>query len=240
LLCRSFERKLLRIEGLAGMSSDPHFVRDYRRVVVNLLTLHPIDKAMALAVGGGDYDVNGALECDALLQAGLKSGHSVVDIGCGSGRLSTELSRRFGDGIEYLGIDVVPELIDYARQKASPRFRFVTTRGLTIAASDNSVDFVCAFSVFTHLKHRETLTYMEECRRVLRSSGCLLFTFLELPRHRREFVYTLAVTVLGRRKVQNHFISRRAIRRWAARLGFSVASIKIHPIGQTLAVLRKL
>ena len=34
-------------------------MRDYRRVMAHFLMRHPIDKAMALAVGGGDYDING-------------------------------------------------------------------------------------------------------------------------------------------------------------------------------------
>ncbi len=74
---------------------------------------------------------------------------------------------------------------------------------------------------------------------MLRSGGKLLFSFLELPIHQREFFYTLAVTVLGRRKVQNHFLSRRAIRKWAKNLGFEVETIGLHPIGQSVAVLRK-
>ena len=45
---------------------EPHFIRDYRRVVVNFIATHPLDEAMALAVGGGDYDANGKLECDLL------------------------------------------------------------------------------------------------------------------------------------------------------------------------------
>jgi ubiquinone/menaquinone biosynthesis C-methylase UbiE len=223
-----------------ALSRQPHFVRDYRRVVANYLAVHPLDKAMALAVGGGDYEINGRLECDALVDCGLKPGHSVVDIGCGSGRLSTELTNRFGDQIKYLGLDVVPELLDYARSKAIDTYKFETTEGLVIPASATTIDFVAAFSVFTHLKHRETLAYMREAHRVLRTGGILLFTFLELLRHRRELMYTVAVTLLGRRKVQNHFLSRRGIERWAKAIGFQVEAIGPNPMGQSLAVLRKL
>jgi 2-polyprenyl-3-methyl-5-hydroxy-6-metoxy-1,4-benzoquinol methylase len=73
---------------------QPHFVRDYRRVVANFLHAYPLDEAMARAVGGGGYDDNGKIECDALIAIGLTPGDSVIDIGCGSGRLSTQLSRR--------------------------------------------------------------------------------------------------------------------------------------------------
>jgi ubiquinone/menaquinone biosynthesis C-methylase UbiE len=222
------------------MTGQAHFVRDYRRVVAQFIKAYPLDEAMARAVGGGGYDDNGKIECDALIAAGLRSGHSVVDIGCGSGRLSTQLSQRFGASITYLGIDVVPELLDYARSKAIETYRFDLTEGLGIPAGDQSIDFVVAFSVFTHLKHRETEVYLREATRVLKRGGILLFSFLELPRHRREFAYTIAVTLLGRRKVQNHFLSRRLIGRWARSLGYSVEKIGPHPIGQSVAVLRRL
>ena len=222
------------------MTSDPHFVRDYRRVVANFVATRPLDEAMDLAVGGGGYDANGKIECEALAAIGLQPGHSVIDIGCGSGRLSTQLSQRYGTKIGYLGIDVVPELLAYARSKASPNYRFEVTRGLSIPSSDASADFVVAFSVFTHLKHRETKAYLREARRVLRPGAKVLFSFLELPRHRREFIYTIAVTVLRRRKVQNHFLSRRRIRWWAREIGFQVETIGPHPVGQSVAVLRRL
>ncbi len=221
------------------MVSEPHFVRDYRRVVANFMAAHPLDKAMELSVGGGDYEGNGKIECAALEDLGLKPGHFVIDIGCGSGRLSTQLSRRYGADISYLGIDVVPDLLAYARSKASPTYRFETTEGLYLPAFDASADFVVAFSVFTHLKHSETKAYLREAKRVLRPGGRLLFSFLELPRHRREFIYTVAVTILRRRKVQNHFLSRRGIRRWARTIGFEVDMIDHHPIGQSVAVLRR-
>src|SRR5579872_7228193 len=140
------------------------------------MKLHPLDAAMALAVGGGGYDANGKLECEALMALGLQQGHAVIDIGCGSGRLSTQLSQRYGDKVDYLGIDVVPELLAYARSKAVASYRFALTEGLAIPAADTRTDFVVAFSVFTHLKHRETKVYLRETMRVLRPGGKLLFS----------------------------------------------------------------
>jgi ubiquinone/menaquinone biosynthesis C-methylase UbiE len=222
------------------VTAQPHFVRDYRRVVANFLKTYPLDIAMDQAVGGGGYEANGRLECETLIEHGLRPGHFVVDIGCGSGRLSTQLSQRFGHGIEYLGIDVVPELIAYARSKAAPTYRFHVTEGLSIPAPDNSVDYIAAFSVFTHLKHRETKSYLRDAHRVMQPGAKLVFSFLELPRHRREFIRTIGATVLGVRKVQNHFISRSAIKRWARKIGFAVETIGPNPLGQTVTVLRKI
>lgn len=48
---------------------DPHFIRDYCRVVAKFVAEHPLDEAMALAVGG-DYELNGKRECDLLIELG--------------------------------------------------------------------------------------------------------------------------------------------------------------------------
>src|SRR5881275_2003467 len=49
------------------------------------------DEAMRLAVGG-EFDAVGKLEYYLLRSLGLSSGHLVIDVGCGSGRLAQQLS----------------------------------------------------------------------------------------------------------------------------------------------------
>lgn len=204
------------------MPEQPHFVRDYRRLVAELAENRPLDEAMALAVGGGDYEAIGAAEADLLIEAGFGAGHSLIDIGCGSGRLSSHLSKRFGDAITYLGVDVVPELLDYARHRAAPAYRFELTSGLTVPAADGCADFVAAFSVFTHLRHAETAAYLRDIRRTLRPGGVLVFSFLELPYHARIFVSTSMRKLVGKCHPENHFLSRQAILRMAAELEFAI------------------
>jgi 2-polyprenyl-3-methyl-5-hydroxy-6-metoxy-1,4-benzoquinol methylase len=100
-----------------------HFVEDYERHVASLCESHPIDEAMALAVGGGGYSQIGEIERDILLYAGLNDGMYVIDIGCGSGRLASVLSRT-GKSLQYIGTDVVQKLLDYAASKSCKHFRF--------------------------------------------------------------------------------------------------------------------
>jgi hypothetical protein len=47
---------------------------------------------MGLAVGGRYYEI-GAIEADVMRYAGLQDGMSLVDLGCGSGRLASVLGR---------------------------------------------------------------------------------------------------------------------------------------------------
>ena len=93
-----------------------HFVEDYERHVANLMRAHPLDEAMSLAVGGS-YEVIGGIERAIVTQLGLRDGMALVDLGCGSGRLATALGAS-GLAIDYLGIDIVQALLDYAASRA--------------------------------------------------------------------------------------------------------------------------
>jgi SAM-dependent methyltransferase len=201
--------------------SEPHhFVRDYRALTKKLIVEKPVAEAMALAVGGGDYEATGAAELDLLVEYGLRPSHSVIDIGCGSGRLSTALSKKYGAAITYLGTDVVPELLDYARTHAAANYRFELTDGLTIPAPNGCADFVIAVSVFTHLRGHETEQYFAEITRVLRPGARLIFSFFELPFHARALAASLRNKLLGKRDPEVHFISRATINRHAGEYGF--------------------
>jgi SAM-dependent methyltransferase len=92
-----------------------HFVEDYERHAAHLIKNHPLDEAVSLAIGGG-YEEFGRIEADILRYAGLKDGMSLIDLGCGSGRLATVLGRTMK--IEYTGIDIVQALLDYAESKS--------------------------------------------------------------------------------------------------------------------------
>jgi 2-polyprenyl-3-methyl-5-hydroxy-6-metoxy-1,4-benzoquinol methylase len=70
------------------------------------------DEAMRLAVGG-EFDAVGKLEYYLLRSLGLSSGHLVIDVGCGSGRLARQLAS--DTSIRYVGTDVVPRLLEAAR-----------------------------------------------------------------------------------------------------------------------------
>jgi hypothetical protein len=82
-----------------------HFVEDYERLVASLIRDYPLGEAMSRAVGG-NYNEIGAIERDLLVYAGLKNGMSLVDFGCGSGRLGHALGSSLD--ISYVGIDIVP------------------------------------------------------------------------------------------------------------------------------------
>lgn len=155
-----------------------HFIRDYREHVARLRSTLAADDAFRAAVGG-EFHAIGQLERATLEQHGLGNQPAyVIDVGCGSGRLAFQLAAE--PHVSYLGTDVVPELLAYAAQlSARPDWRFLPTSGSKIPSSDNEADFVCFFSVFTHLLHQETFRYLAEAKRAVKKNGMIMFTFLE-------------------------------------------------------------
>ncbi len=223
-----------------------HFVEDYERYVAALVKSHPIDEAMALAVGG-DYEQIGKVERLILEYAGLEDGMSVVDLGCGSGRLANSLGRACK--VEYLGIDVVQPLLDYASTRAPTNYRFVLHRELSLPVPDASIDLACAFSVFTHLLHAETYIYLAEMHRALKPGGLAVFSFLEFGAapHWTVFEQTVANQRAKENPPLNTFIERNAIQVWCRHLGLDLLEFidGAQPrwdgqlLGQTIAILKR-
>lgn len=109
----------------------------------------------------------GRLEKSLLIYAGLRPYHSLLDVGCGPGRLAAQLAHWL-EG-PYLGTDVVQTFLDHAAHACGrPDWRFEKVSGLTVPADSESVDIACAFSVFTHLRHEESYSYMQDILRVLK------------------------------------------------------------------------
>jgi SAM-dependent methyltransferase len=181
------------------------------------------DEAMHLAVGG-HFEAIGLLERDLLIQHGLKPDSYLVDVGCGSGRLAIPLSEYLNPG-KLLGTDVVPDLLDYARQKVNrPDWRFEHTEGHTIPAEDGRADMVCFFSVFTHILHEHTYKYLQEAKRVVKPGGKIIFSFLEfaIPSHWDQFVPD---ATLDEDFPLTMFVSRDGIQAWAEHLDLEITGI---------------
>jgi ubiquinone/menaquinone biosynthesis C-methylase UbiE len=231
----------------------------YREFVRSLNRRHETPRAMALAIGG-EFEAFGILEREILIRYGLQPNHYVIDIGCGSGRLAAGLSPYLTG--RYLGIDVVPDLVDHARNLVGrPDWRFEVAAGVEIPERAKRADMVCFFSVLTHLLHEQSYTYLKEARRVLKPGGAIVFSFLEfaMPFHWNIFKTMVENPSDG---LLNMFVERGAIRAWAEHLELEVVEFidgdqpharLPHPVtlddgrvmsewgnlGQSLCVLRK-
>jgi SAM-dependent methyltransferase len=200
--------------------AEINFLKSYPNHLAQLRAILPDDAALEAAVGG-EFVTIGKLERALLRSLGLTDGHFVVDVGCGSGRLALQLAAL--PELRYLGTDVVPDLLDHARQLTQrDDWSFVTTDGISIPCENSCADFVCFFSVFTHLAHEDTYRYLREVKRVLKPGGRVVLSFLEfhVPCH-----WSIFEDYVDRARPGYHlnqFIERDAIIAWAGHLGFHV------------------
>lgn len=127
-----------------------------------------------------DFDRTRAYLWDDLRQftSYVKEGDSVLDFGCGNGRLF-ELFRDIKN-IRYAGVDQSEKLIDLARAKY-PAGEFLCVEGFRLPFPDSSFDAVFAVAVLHHIpsaKKRKKL--LAEFRRVLKPGGTLIITVWNL------------------------------------------------------------
>jgi len=200
---------------------EKHYIQDYTAHVANLKSHFGEEEGLRLAVGG-QWEWIGQLEACLLKLAGLRDGMRLIDLGCGSGRLATVLAKQ--TEIRYHGIDIISDLLTYARSISPRNYIFTQVEKIEIPDYNENADVICAFSLFTHLLHEETFAYLQEVHRVLKPGGVLVFSFIEfaMPSHWTVFESTLSQSKNGTRAHLNVFIERPAIEVWAKHLGFKI------------------
>ncbi|MEM7119024.1 MAG: class I SAM-dependent methyltransferase [Chloroflexota bacterium] len=205
-------------------SSDTPYNHFVRELVETHSESHTYEQIMEKAVGSGFSDVVGMLERELLIQYGLKPIHYLIDVGCGSGRLAKPLATYLKGN--YLGIDIVPELVEYAQAAVEkPSWRFETAQGLTIPEQDGRADVVCFFSVLTHLTHEESYLYLQEAKRVLKPTGKIVFSYLDFQNPFNWDTFQHNIASAGQDNPLNQFISVDSIKIWAHHLDLQVETL---------------
>ncbi len=129
----------------------------------------------------------------------LNSLNSILDIGCGYGRLAHSLWRNDAFTGTYYGFDILPKHIDFCKQSLSPlgdfnflhldiaNARYNPNGSVTVQELDfvsmPKVDLVTFYSVFTHMYIDDIKAYLRHARSILNPNGTILFTafLLENP-----------------------------------------------------------
>jgi SAM-dependent methyltransferase len=226
--------RLFFIKALQFMKSN-HSVDDYNKLVQSKLSGAEKAQAMAESIGG-NFIPFGIIQRDLLLQFGLSESASLLDIGCGSGRLANALKGM--PELQYTGIDVVQQLLDYANELCCrDDWRFCKSTDFSIPLDDASVDMVTAFSVFTHLLHEESYVYLAEARRVLKPGGKIIFSYLDFNIAEHWAVFMSNIAQIHQRVHLNQFIDNSAIITWCRHLKLNI--VDIFPGNQKQIVLRQ-
>lgn len=99
---------------------------------------------------------------------------SVLDFGCGCGRLARHLF--FSKSTKLCGTDINKDLVRWSQENV-PFGKFLkNSLGSALTYADNSFDFIYAVAVFGHLREDQQHYWMKELGRVLKSGGYLLVT----------------------------------------------------------------
>jgi len=117
--------------------------------------------------------------------AQVKPGNKVLDIGCGSGRLTIAAQNWVGPTGEALGIDPSQEMIKTAREKAArvgSAAKFEVGLVEAIPYPDATFDVVLSRLVLHHLPGDLKQRGLAEMRRVLKADGLCLVVDFEPPK----------------------------------------------------------
>jgi ubiquinone/menaquinone biosynthesis C-methylase UbiE len=138
------------------------------------------------AVGTGDFDLVGRIELNLLQMEGLQPDHTLLDLGCGVGRLAVHVIPTLVGG-SYIGIDISQTMlkrgkarIDGAIPNPPCQVRWIKQTTPEFEIADNSVDMMCAFSVFTHMEHEDAYQYLKAALRIVKPHGRFIFSCLPL------------------------------------------------------------
>jgi SAM-dependent methyltransferase len=155
-------------------------------------------------VGGADPALAGSFSLTSLRQCGLPQDRPVVvcDFGCGIGRVAAPVAHALAPGSRLVGIDIMPEFVDFCRdhvrapgvasefhllaaandhyaRTAEPRGGVDTALGhdALAAALAGSVHFLYAISVFTHLSPPMAAEALRLIAALLAPGGFAVLTF---------------------------------------------------------------
>jgi demethylmenaquinone methyltransferase / 2-methoxy-6-polyprenyl-1,4-benzoquinol methylase len=127
----------------------------------------------------------------ALLRAGLRPGHRILDIAVGTGLVAAEALRITGRPADVVGLDVSEGMLAEARRGLP--IPLVQAQAEALPVAEASLDFVSMGYALRHVA--DLAVTFAEYRRVLKPGGTLLL--LEIGRPESRLAYALARAYLG-------------------------------------------
>lgn len=122
-----------------------------------------------------EFEMLGQAKCKSLLEQGLSPDSKVLDVGCGTGQLTGPISDVLGPAGLYYGTDVADTAIDFCKRKFRlSNFHFVKNDNASIPIEGLEFDFIYLGSVFTHMYPDDIHKMLEDLRRLMAQTGCVM------------------------------------------------------------------
>jgi ubiquinone/menaquinone biosynthesis C-methylase UbiE len=121
----------------------------------------------------GDVEIETVMDHLARINCMPRTNGAVLDFGCGVGRLTQPLARRFTSCI---GVDISQQMIQRAESlNRYKHCRYVTNSETQLPFADASFVFIYSNIVLQHISQRFSAEYLREFVRVLAPGGVLVF-----------------------------------------------------------------
>lgn len=154
----------------------------------------------------------------------LRPGDRILEVGCGIGNLTAELSRK---GYDITGTDISSEAIKYGLEKYGD-IKLTVQPAEDLDFEDGVFDAVLSFDLFEHIVAIDK--HISEVRRVLRPGGYYLF---QTPNKYSNIIYeTLRTRSMQWRRYHPSLHSPGQLRWRMARHGFEARFVKMNPINE--------
>lgn len=104
------------------------------------------------------------------------TGDRFIDLGAGTCSLEFELAER---GLDLTGIDMSMYMLNQAQRRSNTiNFNMINSDIRFIPVKDNIFDCaICMYDTYNHLTDSDAGLFMNECGRILRKGGMLMFDF---------------------------------------------------------------
>ena len=142
-----------------------------------------------------------AVHSKLIRQAIISAGHSVLEIGCGTGNLAI-LANRLNPTTQVVGIDPDPKALARARRKAQrsgSTIQFDPGFSEELPYLDTSFDRVLSAFMLHHVQPEKKLLAIREARRVLKSGGSLHLVDFEEGQHHGSGIHGFLASIVHSR-----------------------------------------
>ena len=193
---RAIRRTILGVGRSSEPSPEPTTARN---TYADLYEQHAAALPPDSSIGDGDFDLIGQRELAILTDAGLTSTSTLLDFGCGTGRLAVH-AVPFLSGGRYIGTDIAPTMLVHAASTVRARLGTMPHNATFEVQLDETFpsgtapDMICAFSVFTHMEHEDIFRYLRSALTISTAQTTFVASCLQLDLPEAQNVFSVSAS----------------------------------------------